>query len=1016
MKTIKITASALLCLCLYLTSLTGSAASDQPFEAAIQEVKKMYEEADVPGISVIMVSGGEHRILNLGYADADGNQPVTDQTHFQLASCSKAFTALAFMKLKEAGLVNLEDHVSDYLPWFKVMYNGNQIPVELGHLLHHTSGIPWNTIADIPESNDDDALLQTVRTLIDEELNHPPGSMYEYATINYDVLALVIQQATGQRFESYLTEQLLKPLGMLQTTIGVDPDMENVSAGFKSGYFTNWVYDAPIYKGNNAAGYVVSNAQDMVVWLQTQLGQANKSFYHLVKETHQRDKSVAIHGMESYGAGWEISMDGTGRISHSGANPNFTSFVILRPEEQSAIAVLANSNTTFTALIADNAIRAMLGEGITRHFDPGDNGDKIYSLLSMALMLYIGIVATIMGRMLWLTFKGERRLTIPKKGTLLKMIIAVVALLPFAAGAYLFPQAVAGFNWESIVVWTPISFLTLAKVVVVAVGISYLQYVLAELLPEPDYYKRKVPQIVLFSVLSGLANVVVIIMVTSALNTSVELKYMIFYYVLILGIYLLGRRFVQVQLIKITRGMIYDMRIKLVGKIFSTSYQNFEKIDKGKVYSTMNDDINRIGESTNIMMMLITSVITTLGAFIYLGSIAFWATLIVIFLILALSVTYSLVAQKAMPYFEKARDEQTTYMGLLSGMVEGFKELSLHVNKKLQYKDDVNTSAKEYKEKVTTADTKFVNAFLVGESLLVILLGAVAFGMGELFPEIPFYTVMSFVIVLLYLIGPIGGILNSAPVIMGLKVAWNRVQEFIEEIPATSELVQVTKVNRSVDQLKVEDIHFAYPGTKNDRQFSVGPINFEVASGEVIFIIGGNGSGKTTFAKLITGLYQADSGSIVINGKEVKHDSVSEYYSTVFTPPYIFDKIYHAREGQNTDQHQQLLETLELQDKVSISDMKYDTTKLSGGQRKRLGLLQCYMEDSPIFLFDEWAAEQDPEYRKFFYRTLIPEMRKQGKIVIAITHDDHYFDEADRIYKMSDGQLIEVNTESLVLS
>jgi ABC-type siderophore export system fused ATPase/permease subunit len=162
---------------------------------------------------------------------------------------------------------------------------------------------------------------------------------------------------------------------------------------------------------------------------------------------------------------------------------------------------------------------------------------------------------------------------------------------------------------------------------------------------------------------------------------------------------------------------------------------------------------------------------------------------------------------------------------------------------------------------------------------------------------------------------------------------------------------------------------------------------------------------------LLTGLYTPDKGRILINDESLKEDQLSEYFSVVFSPAYLFQKLYKVNTENRAEETNRYLELLDLGDKLEIVNNRYSTIRLSGGQRKRLALLQCYLEDSPIYLFDEWAADQDPEYRNFFYRTLLPEMKRQGKIVIAITHDEHYFDVADRVLKMKQGKLENIMTQ-----
>jgi ABC-type siderophore export system fused ATPase/permease subunit len=205
-------------------------------------------------------------------------------------------------------------------------------------------------------------------------------------------------------------------------------------------------------------------------------------------------------------------------------------------------------------------------------------------------------------------------------------------------------------------------------------------------------------------------------------------------------------------------------------------------------------------------------------------------------------------------------------------------------------------------------------------------------------------------------------------------------------------------------ELEIRNLCYAYRDEQG-KVFSVGPLNYTFRSGEIIFITGGNGSGKSTLAKLITGLYPADEGDILLNHKRLSATALGQYFSAIFSDSFLFGRLYgidyHTKEGLI----QEYLKVLELQDKLTVTDGQFSKTKLSTGQRKRLALLVSYLEDRQIYLFDEWAADQDPEFRKFFYHRLITELKNKGKCVIAITHDDHYFHLADKVIKMNMGKM-----------
>lgn len=971
------------------------------------EIQKLMKRGDIPGLSIFMLRGDEAYTRNYGWQNVEGQVSVTSQTIFQLGSCSKAFTALAFTRLLAEYEISADDYVSSYLPWFKVHFEGNEQQITLEQVLHHTSGIPWRTISDIPETNHPDALEKTIRGLVGIELKELPGKTYEYATINYDILALVIEVVSGEMFENYLISRVFETLGLANTSIGVPMDSTYMSEGYKIGFFKARPYEAPIYNGNNAAGYIHSNITDMAEWLKFQMGlSGSKELFQLAEVTHRRDESVPLHGMSSYAGGWHISLSGTRQVYHAGLNPNFTSYVAFRSEEKIGVVVLANSNSAYTEYIGSRVMKHLASEEIEYEFEPGDSGDSIYSGIAIALTIYTILVLIFLGMIIYEALKDKRRF---RPFSLKEWTLSFNVLLftiPYLFGLYLIPEAMSGFGWKSFVIWSPNSFLTMVQLLIIATGTSYFAYLVSLLLPSNEQYRSKIPSILLLSILSGIANVVIVIMVTNFVRSDLKLIHILFYFVLTVGLYLFGRRYVQVSMIRFTRNLVYDLVIRLAEKIFSTSYQKFEKLDRGRVFTALNDDVTRVGESTNLFLTLITNVITVTGVFVYLASIALWATLLTLALILALAALYYLVSVKTNVFFEKARDERNVFMKLIHGLIEGYKEISLHLNKKLEYKEDVAATAKSYKDKIILADVRFVNAFMIGEFLLVGLLGFVAFGLPTMFKNVEYFTVVSFVVVLLYLIGPINGILGSVPNIMKLRIAWNRLQGFLKEIPANLDLSATPrKKEPKLESIIMNQVVFSYQSNMNEHTFSVGPINLEARAGEILFIVGGNGSGKTTLAKLITGLYEPDHGQILLNDKLMRPHEISEYYSTVFSPPYLFEKLYEIDIKKLRQEVEDYLKMLGLSHKVEVKGNSYSTIKLSGGQRKRLSLLQCYLEDCEIFLFDELAADQDPQYRRLFYRELLPKMKEMGKIVIAITHDDQYFDVADQIMRMSEGKL-----------
>jgi putative pyoverdin transport system ATP-binding/permease protein len=176
----------------------------------------------------------------------------------------------------------------------------------------------------------------------------------------------------------------------------------------------------------------------------------------------------------------------------------------------------------------------------------------------------------------------------------------------------------------------------------------------------------------------------------------------------------------------------------------------------------------------------------------------------------------------------------------------------------------------------------------------------------------------------------------------------------------------------------------------------------------ILTVAGESGSGKTTLAMLLLGLYEPEDGRIELNGVPVDRTNIAHYrqhFSAVFADFHLFEELLGADQHDLDTRAAHYLDALGLAHKVRVEQGRFTTTSLSTGQRKRMALVSAYLEDRPVCLFDEWAADQDPAFKRVFYRELLPELKQRGKTVIVISHDDAYFDGADRIVRLADGVL-----------
>jgi putative ATP-binding cassette transporter len=268
-----------------------------------------------------------------------------------------------------------------------------------------------------------------------------------------------------------------------------------------------------------------------------------------------------------------------------------------------------------------------------------------------------------------------------------------------------------------------------------------------------------------------------------------------------------------------------------------------------------------------------------------------------------------------------------------------------------------------------------------------------------------------YVVTTLYLMGPLSGVLSSFSLFGRARVALQKVQELGVSLAGHStESCPVDNIEeqRGFERLELRGVVHSYHREQEDSSFVLGPIDLSFQPGEVVFLVGGNGCGKSTLAKIITGLYLPEAGEIRLDGVPVTNENRDAYrqlFSVIFADFFVFDNLLGLNGADLDSRAGGYLEQLHLKHKVRVTNGVLSTTAVSQGQRKRLALLTAYLEDRPFYLFDEWASDQDPHFKKVFYTKLLPDLKARGKTVLVVTHDDRYFDIADRIIKLDYGKV-----------
>ncbi len=325
-------------------------------------MNKVLKHNKIPGCYLFTMHKGQI-VCDKGYgiSDHSSKKKVTQETYFQLGSTSKAFTALAILQMEMLQKLSRRDLVSKYIPWFNVYYKKEEVEITIENLLYHTSGIPTKTIADIPSAFGNDALEQTVRVLVGQNLVCRPGTKFLYATINYDILGYIIEVITNDSFEKYIKKEIFDSIGLNQEGVGFTYfPRDKIAKGYKKEFLHHVEYAAPIYKGNVPSGYIYLNGIDMSKWIQFQL-HPNKTWSNLIEESHKLHENALIKKGAYYAAGWQVEPE-KDIISHLGRNPNYVSCIYLKPKENTGVAVMTNTSLTYAKDIGDQVLRILDGK------------------------------------------------------------------------------------------------------------------------------------------------------------------------------------------------------------------------------------------------------------------------------------------------------------------------------------------------------------------------------------------------------------------------------------------------------------------------------------------------------------------------------------------------------------------------------------------------------------------------------------------------------------------------------
>ena len=469
----------LIILILFSGSVTQSYALPDDKSMAIQGLlDDACRISGVPGMSISILADEQEFYFSSGFANEEERLSASENTLYELASVSKAFTGMGILLLEEQGLLSMNDSIQQYLPWLTLTYQGEHIDmknVTLNNFLYHTSGLTNDMhIYKIPQGNTPDMLQKTVETLVDAELAFMPSEKYEYGTVNYDVLGLVIEIVSGQSYEDFMRIQVFQPLGLQQTYVYKEDASATgqLAQGYRSSFFKTTPYNAPDYAGNKPAGYLISCTKDMARWMGIQMGSVQdipENFHQIIQKSHKGDTSVPPVNQMYYAAGWFVNADQT-IIEHSGSNPNFSTEVAILPNEQVAICLLTNGANTNINIVLK--VKDILDGNLTQSYEISTIQLRDIFLSSITMILCLLTV-------LFFILGLRRRKMNNRQPMTKKRVIATVALLIttiLCVIGFTFPQ-VMGVDWSFVLIWQTYSILTtLISLTLLMASITWLVY------------------------------------------------------------------------------------------------------------------------------------------------------------------------------------------------------------------------------------------------------------------------------------------------------------------------------------------------------------------------------------------------------------------------------------------------------------------------------------------------------------------------------------------------------------
>lgn len=520
--------------------------------------------------------------------------------------------------------------------------------------------------------------------------------------------------------------------------------------------------------------------------------------------------------------------------------------------------------------------------------------------------------------------------------------------------------------------------------------------------------KFKFISFLIFSFISSAVGVLTLVFINDYLLKNTQ-NIPILYFIALLIVFFLSSTIVELGLSVFGQNFIFKMQRRVVKQILDTPLLKVAKVGKARILASLGSDVRNISFGLLRLPDFLQSsilILCTSAYLCYLSPQIF--TLCAIWIIVVFTINNFLM-MKVYAYFRKARENDDALQNNYQNILDGHKELLINrYRAKLYYEDEFESNARS-KKKNSTLGNLFNNLSSNFTNVALLALVGVEFYLALEFKWASVAEATTIALSILFLRTPLVSMIGSFPTLLLAKIALDKIAKL--ELDDYKEHFEKTNFIKDWGQISFKNTSFSY-----DDNFHLNPVNLDLKKGELIFLIGKNGSGKSTFCMLLTGLFKPSEGEIFVDDMKIDDDNLDIYrslVSAVFSDFHLFTKTLAKEKFADEEKIASWLEFLELKGKTRVEDHELVLTKLSTGQKKRLAMLIALLEERDILVLDEWAADQDPVFRRFFYKKILPLLKEQGKTIFAITHDDAYFDSADRIFLAEEGNISELKGENI---